>query len=77
MTTEQLIDRINNLEAELTQIKSLLKQTLQNPPEVKHPWMKHAGMFQDEPLFDQVLTEIEIYRHQLDSHRPELLSEEA
>ena len=32
-------------------------------------WMKHAGMFQDEPLFDQVLEEIETYRRELDADR--------
>ena len=36
--------------------------------------MKHAGMFQDEPLFDQVLEEIETYRRELDADRPELHS---
>lgn len=36
--------------------------------------MKHAGMFQDEPLFDQVLKEIETYRRELDTDRPELHS---
>jgi hypothetical protein len=49
-------------------------------PPIEDPWMKHAGMFKDEPLFDQVLAEIATYRRELDAddlrsvvdHRPEL-----
>jgi hypothetical protein len=36
-------------------------------PETEDPWMKHAGMFKDEPLFDQVLKEIATYRRELDT----------
>jgi hypothetical protein len=35
-------------------------------------WMKDAGMFENEPLFDQVLGEIAVYRRELDGDRPEL-----
>ncbi len=45
-------------------------------PEAEDPWMKHAGMFKDEPLFDQVLEEIAIYRRELDADRPELHSDD-
>jgi hypothetical protein len=45
-------------------------------PHSENPWMKHAGMFRDEPLFDQVLEEIEIYRSELDADRPELRNDE-
>jgi hypothetical protein len=34
--------------------------------------MKHAGMFQGEPLFDEVLEKIATYRRELDADRPEL-----
>ena len=33
----------------------------------KHPWSRFAGMFKDNPLFDEVLTEIETYRRELDA----------
>ncbi len=36
-------------------------------PEAEDLWMKHAGMFKDEPLFDQVLEEIATYRRELDA----------
>jgi hypothetical protein len=45
-------------------------------PQTEDPWMKHAGMFKDEPLFDQVLEEIATYRHELDADRPELHTDE-
>jgi hypothetical protein len=32
-----------------------------------HPWMKFAGMFEDDPLFDQVVEDIETYRRELDA----------
>jgi hypothetical protein len=49
-------------------------------PPAEDSWMKHAGMFQDDPLFDQVLEEIATYRRELDAddlrsvvdHRAEL-----
>lgn len=41
-------------------------------PKTEDPWMKHAGMFKDDPLFDQVLEEIETYRRELDANRSEL-----
>ena len=37
----------------------------QSPP--KHPWLKFAGMFRDDPLFGEVLAEIENYRRELDA----------
>jgi hypothetical protein len=43
---------------------------------IENPWMKHAGMFKDEPLFDQVLEEIATYRRELDADRPELRNDE-
>jgi hypothetical protein len=43
--------------------------------QAEHPWMKHAGMFKDDPMFDEVLEEIAIYRRELDADRPELNDE--
>jgi hypothetical protein len=40
--------------------------------QTEHPWMKHAGMFKDDPMFDEVLEEIAVYRRELDADRPEL-----
>jgi hypothetical protein len=41
-------------------------------PQTEDSWMKDAGMFENEPLFDQVLGEIAGYRRELDGDRPEL-----
>ena len=35
-------------------------------PDSEHPWMQFAGMFKDDPDFDDVLADIKAYRHQLD-----------
>jgi hypothetical protein len=40
--------------------------------QAEHPWIKDAGIFKDDPLFDEVLEEIAIYRSELDADRPEL-----
>lgn len=40
-------------------------------PESEHPWLKHAGIFADNPLFDEVLEEIEVYRRELDTEMDE------
>jgi hypothetical protein len=68
-------------EAAIVQIKQTLNDRLTRmdvvfidlpTPQTEDPWMKHAGMFQDEPLFDEVLGEIASYRRELDADRAEL-----
>lgn len=36
-------------------------------PKPEHPWMKFAGMFKDDPDFDEVMAFIEEDRRQLDA----------
>lgn len=36
-------------------------------PENANPWVRFAGMFQDDPLFDEVLQEMEADRRELDA----------
>lgn len=36
-------------------------------PQRAHAWGKYAGMFKDDPVFEEVLEEIEAYRHEIDS----------
>jgi len=31
-------------------------------------WLETAGMFQDDPLFDEMLAEVAVYRRTLDAH---------
>jgi hypothetical protein len=35
-------------------------------PQSDNPWMKVVGMYNDNPLFDEVLAEIEAERYKLD-----------
>lgn len=35
--------------------------------EAEHSWKRFAGMFEEEPLFDEVLEEIEAYRREVDA----------
>jgi hypothetical protein len=53
---------------ESSEIVSLEIET--NPQ--NHPWMKFAGMFKDDPHFDEMLEDIEIFRQERDA----LLEEE-
>jgi hypothetical protein len=36
------------------------------PTNHEHPWMKFAGMWKDDPTFDDFLAEIKAYREELD-----------
>ncbi len=36
-------------------------------PQSAHPWMKFAGMYRDDPMFDEVQEEIAAYRRELDA----------
>ncbi len=35
--------------------------------QAEHSWKRFAGMFEDEPLFDEVLEEIEAHRREVDA----------
>jgi hypothetical protein len=59
----------------LEQLRKLLTARLQNTeivsleidlPKPEHPWMKFAGIFKDDPDFEDVLADIAAYRHDLD-----------
>lgn len=60
------------LEQLLEQVNAILKQgeivQLEIPlPKPEHPWMKFAGMYKDNPLFDEVQDYIKADREQLDA----------
>ncbi len=72
-------------EAAVSQVKQALNDRLSRMdvivvdipvPVVEHSWMKYAGMFENDPLFDEVLDEIAEYRHQLDASRVDLVDEQ-
>jgi len=36
------------------------------PANGEHPWMKFAGMWKDDPMFEEVLEDIKAYRKEID-----------
>jgi predicted RNase H-like HicB family nuclease len=59
----------------LENLQQLLQKRLQNSrivtleidsPQNDNPWFNVAGMYKDNPLFDEVLADIEAERHKLD-----------
>lgn len=60
----------------MEKLQQLLQKRLQtskivtlelDTPQLENPWMKIAGMYKDNPLFDEVLTYIEAERRKLDA----------
>lgn len=71
-------------EAAVSQLKQTLNDRLSQMdlivldipvPAIEHSWMKYAGMFENDPLFDEVLDEIAEYRRQLDSEQTDRVDE--
>ena len=63
-------------EAALMQIRAMILERLAKaeivtleiqPEEVNHPWLKFAGMWKDDPDFDEFQAEIARYRRELDA----------
>ncbi len=72
---ECTVDAATREEA-LTRLREALRQRLTEVeivpldidlPENANPWLRFAGMFQDDPLFDEVVEEMEADRRQLDA----------
>lgn len=73
-------------EEALTKLRQILTTRLQQTeivsleielPQSEHPWMKFARMYQNNPLFPEVLEEIQAYRQEIDEKSDrELNSEE-
>jgi len=59
---ERLTERL--AKAEIVSIKI-------EPPKAEHPWMKFAGMYKDNPLFDEVQAYIQADRRELDAEMEE------
>ncbi len=59
MSKQALEKRIETLEQEIHQIKSLIsKQKISEKPW----WEKNAGIFKEDPVFDEIIVEGEKYR---------------
>ena len=67
-------------EVALTSINDILTARLENAevvvqeivlPEAENPWIKFAGMYKDNPLFNDMLAEMEVYRREVDEEMEE------
>ena len=69
-TSTNVKNILNSIETLSPEDKTLLVQQLQNKKEdiaSDNPWIKYAGMFKDDPQFDEFLAEMESYRQELDN----------
>jgi hypothetical protein len=64
----------------LSKLHSFVNNRLQNveivtqvieTPKPENPWMKIAGKYKDDPQFDDMLADIEAYRHERDAEMEE------
>lgn len=64
-TREQALTHLHDLvRARLAKAEIVSMEIEQS--DLPHPWLKFAGMFKDDPQFDEVLADIAAYRRQLD-----------
>ena len=81
-TSTNIKNILKSIETLSPESKNLLVQQLQNKEEdisSDNPWIQYAGMFKDDPQFDEFLAEMESYRQKLDSeieHNNETFSNE-
>jgi len=47
------------------------------PEDIENPWLKFAGMWADDPHFDDFVTEIERYRREIDVEQGFEMGEQA
>ncbi len=69
-TKEEAINNLHELMENRLKNVEVVTQEIEIP-EKEHPWMKFAGMFKDDPMFDEVLAHIEEYRKELDAEMEE------
>jgi predicted RNase H-like HicB family nuclease len=51
----------------LHNVKVAIEVSLPSPPAPANHWLETAGIFQDDPLFDEMLAEVAAYRRTLDA----------
>ena len=78
-TEEKIITQIRQLSPDAMQkLEEFIEQLSQdsNSIEKPHPWLEFAGIFKDDPSFDQFLQEMENYRQEVDAQENDYLLEE-
>lgn len=67
---QTVIDRIRQaIRKQLAQGKIVqveVAETIPGTDALTHPWLPFLGMWRDDPTFDDFLTKMEVYRHELD-----------
>jgi hypothetical protein len=63
-------DALANLKAALNARLSQGEIVTIEVGESEHPWLKGAGMFKDDPTYDDFLAEVEAYRRGVDKAEP-------
>lgn len=74
LTEEKIITKIRQLSPDqLQNLEKLIDQLSQanHSTEKLHPWLEFAGIFKDDPSFDQFLQEMENYRKEVDAQAEE------
>ena len=67
-TRQQALAKLQALLAKrLSKAEIVEVEIPQASSETEHSWKRFAGMFEDEPLFDEVLEEIEAHRREIDA----------
>lgn len=69
-TKEDALQQLNRVLSEQLrdrEIVSLSVKISPRQPQTEHPWLKFAGMFQDNPLFEEVIQDIATHRKELDA----------
>ncbi len=67
---EEVITNISLVVGDRLEKSELISLAIQ-PPKPEHPWMKFAGMFQDDPQFDEMLEDIQQLRRDRDAEMAE------
>ena len=65
-TKEEALTKLNQVVSARLQNAEIVSLEIDNP-KTEHPWRKFAGMFKDDPQFDEMLEYIEQYRRELDA----------
>ena len=80
LTEQRILTKIRQLSPdEIQKLEEFIDQLSQasDSSEKPHPWLEFAGIFKDDPSFDQFLQEMENYRKEVDAQaEEEYLSEE-
>ena len=65
-TREEALANISRVLGDRLQKAELIHLEIK-PPKPEHPWMKFAGMFKDDPQFDDMLEDIQALRRERDA----------